>query len=193
MALKDIFESISKKTAEAEKQQAEITRKLEANKSEKARAETARAKALEAKDEQAYKAACRDIVDADAGIEFNTICLREAKQKKLATEADDAKIKSGLHQGMQEIFADAILKFEKLVNEMRDISESTMEKMNEIDGMAASWDKDVMKNHEYKTPFCNDRTLFLKGFYNSTNARLNQLEGIKKVLSNERMKRDAAH
>ena len=181
MSVKDTFEAISKKTAEAGKQQAEITRKLEANKSEKARAEAARAKALEAKDEQAYKAACRDIADADAGIEFNTICLQEAQQKKLATDADDAKIKSGLRQGMQDIYVDAILKIEKLANEMKNISESAMQKLREIDGMAASWDKGIMKNHEYRSPFCHDKSLSLQGFYNGATARLTQLEGIKKA------------
>ena len=181
MTLKEIFEFISKKTAEAGKQIAEITSKLETNKSEKARAEAARAKALEAKDEQAYKAACRAIADADAGIEFNTICLREAQQKKLATEAEDLKIKGGLRQGMQEIYMDAVLKIEKLADEMQSVSELAMQKLREIDGMAASWDKEVMKNREYRSPLCHDKSLSLQGFYNGASARLNQLEGIKKT------------
>lgn len=181
MSLKDIFEAISKKTAEAGKQQADITRKLEANKSEKARAEAARAKALEAKDEQAYKAACRAIADADAGIEFNTICMREAQQKQLATEEDDAKIKSGLRQGMQEIYADAILKIEKLTGEMKNTSESAMQKLKEIDAMAESWDQAIMKNSIHRSPFCHDKSLSLQGFYNGATARLTQLETMKKA------------
>lgn len=181
MSLKEIFEAISKKTAEAVKQRDEITRKLETNKGEKAKAEAERAKALEAKDEQAYKAACRAIADADAGIEFNTICLQEAQQKRLATDADDSKIKSGLRQGMQEIYVDAILKIEKLADEMKSISESAMQKLREIDSMAASWDKEIMKIREYKSPFCHDRSVVLQGFYNGAAARLTQLEGMKKA------------
>ena len=65
MDLKQTFEAINQKVEEAGKQQADISQKLEANKNEKAKAEAAKAAALEAKDEQAYKAACRAIADAD--------------------------------------------------------------------------------------------------------------------------------
>ena len=180
MSLKDIFEAITKKTAEAGKQQAEITRKLEANKGEKARAEAAKAAALEAKDEQAYKAACRAIADADAGIEFNTICLNEFQRKQLAAEAEDAKIKSGLRQGMKEIYVDAILRVEKLANEMQDITESAMNKLKEIDIKADEWDKGIMRNPRL-SPFCTDKSLSLLGLYNGAKARINQLANMKKA------------
>ena len=180
MSLKETFEAITKKTAEAGKQQAEITRKLEANKGEKARAEAAKAAALEAKDEQAYKAACRAIADADAGIEFNTICLNEYQRKQLATEAEDAKIKSGLKQGMKEIYMDTILQIEKLATEMMNLTESTMNKLKQIDAMADSWDRSIMKKPS-SSPFCANQSIGLLGFHNGAKARLTQLQNMKKA------------
>ena len=180
MSLKDTFATIIKKTSEAGKQKAEITRKLETNKSEKARAEAAKTAALEAKDEQAYKAACRAIADADAGIEFNTICLNDFQKKQLATEAEDTQIKRELWQGEKEIYVDAILQIEKLAKEMLTISESAMQKLNKINAMADSWNKEIMREYNH-TPFCSDKSLSLQGMINGANARLNQLAVMKKA------------
>ena len=182
MSLKKTYETISKKAAEAEKQKAEITRKLEANKNEKARAEAAKAAALEAKDEEAYKQACRAIADADAGIEFNTICLNEFQKKQLASEADDAQIKRQLQQGAQELYMDAIIRFEKMVVETQGLMETTMQRLREVAAMAHTWDEGIMRNiGSTYSAFSHDKLLALQGINNGIKARLNQLDMIKKA------------
>lgn len=177
MNLKQTFEAITKKTEEAGKQQADISRKLEANKSEKAKAEAAKAAALEAKDEQAYKAACRAIADADAGIEFNTICLREAQHKQLATDAENQNIMHGLRGGMNEIYATAIDEVEKALKAIITVSEGTLNKLNAIDGMAQAWDAQVMKQvNTTGSTFTVDKKMVLNQYINFSKSRL---EGIK--------------
>lgn len=178
MSLKDTFETISKKTAEAGKQKAEITRKLEVNKNEKARAEKAKAAALEANDEKAYKEACRAIADADAGIEFNTIRLNDFQKKQHATEAEDVQIKRGLRQGVKEIYVEAILKIEKMAIEMQNLTESAVQRLKEIDSMAQSWDRDIMRNFDTGS-ICKDKALSMNTFYNGAKASLQQLDTIK--------------
>lgn len=177
MNLKQTFEAITKKTEEAGKQQTDISRKLEANKAEKAKAEAAKAAALEAKDEQAYKNACRAIADADAGIEFNTICLRETKQKQLATDAENRGIKQGLRDGLKEIYATAIDEIEKAMKAIITVSEEALNKLNAIDGMAQAWDAQVMKQtNTTGSTFTADRKLVLNQYIGTVRARL---DGIK--------------
>ena len=177
MNLKQTFEAITKKTEEAGKLQADISRKLDANKAERAKAEAAKAAALEAKDEQAYKNACRAIADADAGIEFNTICLREAQQKQLATDADDQGNKHGLQDGMKEIYATAIDEIETALKAIITASEGALNKLNAIDGMAQAWDAQVMKQaNTTGSTFTADKKLVLNQFMNASRSRL---DGIK--------------
>lgn len=179
MSLKNAFETITRKTAEVGRQKAEIIRKLEENKNEKSKYEAAKAASLEAKDEKAYKEACRAIADADAGIEFNSICLNEFLKKKHATEADDNQIKRGLRQGLNEIYVDAVLQIEELAIEMQNVSESAIEKMKKIDAMAELWDKNIM-NQTSTTTLCSNKSITLFGFYNGAKARITQLEMLKK-------------
>ena len=170
MNLKQTFEAITKKTEEAGKLQADISRKLDANKAERAKAEAAKAAALEAKDEQAYKNACR-------AIEFNTICLREAQQKQLATDADDQGIKHGLQDGMKEIYATAIDEIETALKAIITASEGALNKLNAIDGMAQAWDAQVMKQaNTTGSTFTADKKLVLNQFMNASRSRL---DGIK--------------
>ena len=180
MSLKDIFDAIAKKTSEMDKQKAGITRKLEANKGEKARAEAAKAAALEAKDEKAYKEACRAIADADAGIEFNTICMDEYQKKQQATEAEDAQIRRGLQQGLKEIYVDAFFQIERLATEIQGVSESALQKMKGIDAMADSWNREVMKQPN-SVSFCSTNIVAMQGIYNSAKARLEQMKAMKKA------------
>lgn len=182
MNLKQTFEAITKKTDEAGKQQADISRKLEANKAEKAKAEAAKAAALEAKDEQAYKDACRAIADADAGIEFNTICLREAQHKQLATEADDQGIKQGLRDGMKEIYATAIDQIETALKGIINVSEGTLNKLNAIDGMAQTWDAQVMKQpNTGVSAFTGDRKMVLNQYISTIRAKLDGIKTMREL------------
>lgn len=182
MNLKQTFDAITKKTDEAGKQQADISRKLEANRNEKARAEAAKAAALEAKDEQAYKAACRAIADADAGIEFNTICLRESKQKQLATDADDKGIKGGLRAGMKEIYDTAIDEIEKALKDIMSVSEGALNRLNAIDSMAQAWDLQVMKQTTLLgSTFTADKKLVLNQYFNIAKTRLDWISSMRKA------------
>lgn len=183
MTLKKTFEMITSKTNEAAKQQDEITRKLEANKSEKAKAEEAKAAALNAKDEQAYRAACRNIADNEASIEFNTICLQEIQKKQLATDAVDQEIRRGLYQGMNDIYAGAINEIEKALSVIVHEAEEAVKKLNEINTMALSWDEQVMKHPRNPAPadFTYDKRIPLKQFANYANGRLIAINSMKKV------------
>ena len=183
MTLKKTFEMITSKTNEAAKQQDEITRKLEANKSEKAKAEEAKAAALKAKDEQAYRTACRNIADNEASIEFNTICLQEIQKKQLATDADDQEIRRGLYQGMNDIYAGAINEIERALSVIVHEAEEAVKKLNEIDSMAMLWDEQVMKHPRNPVPtsFTYDKRIPLKQLANYANGRLIAINSMKKV------------
>ena len=178
MPMNKTFEMITSKASEAEKQLAEITRKMDVNKAEKAKAERAKAAALQAKDEQAYKAACRAIADADAGIEFNTICMQEAKKKQLASDADDQKIKAGLQLEIKGIYSSAIDEMEKALISMQDIADGAIKKLAAIDAMANTWDAQVMKKPRPAgaVPITASKVISLQQFFNAAGGRL---EGIK--------------
>lgn len=151
MDTKELFATITAKTAAAGKQQAEITQKLEANKRDKAQAEANKRTALERKDEAAYKKACRDLADADAGIEFNTICLQEAQRKPNATEKENDEITRTLRKAAQDIYVPAMLKIEKAMMEIMEVSESAVRDFNKIDEMARTWKRSVMNDHNERS------------------------------------------
>lgn len=182
MALKDTFNTIAEKAGDADKQRAEIARKLETNKADKARAEADKAAALDAKDEAKYKAASRAIADAEAGIEFCEICLRDLQRKQYATEAEDAAIMRGLRAETNAIYVDALLKIEKALAEIVDISETVGRQYDSIDSMARTWKESVMKNF---TPqaygFTADKHLPIAQFGNSAKGKLVTLREGKKA------------
>lgn len=180
MSLKEIFAKITSKTAEVEKQRDEITRKLEANKADKAKAEAAKKAALEKKDESAYKAACRAVADAEAGIEFNTICLQELQKERHATPAEDAEIRRGMEQGLKEIYVEAINQIEKLTKEIVTITETATSKMKAMDSMMESWEQVITKQHNpAQSSFCQARILTIASIHNPAKGRLNQMQTMK--------------
>lgn len=180
MLLKDIFAKITSKTAEVEKQQADITRKLEANKAEKEKAEAAKKEALAKKDESAYKAACRAAADAEAGIEFNTICLKDHQNGRHATDAEDAEIRCGMAQGLKEIYVETINQVENLTKEMINVTEAAINKMKAMDSMMESWDQEITKKHNpMQGSFCQARIITMASLHNPAKGRLNQLQTMK--------------
>ena len=179
MNMKQTFDTINKMAEEAGKQLADISRKLEANKTEKAKAEAEKAAALVAKDEQAYRAACRAIADADAGIEFNTICLQEAQQKQTATDADDRKIKAELQQGLKELYSNAVESIEKALNTIHDIANDTLKECAGIDSMVNLWDVQVMKHPKNNSPFTTTQRLSMQTFVNFAKGRLDGINSLR--------------
>ena len=177
MTLKDTFSRITNKAGEADKQQGEFARKLEAYQRDKARGEAGKAAALAAKDERAYKDACRAIADAEAGIEFNSICLQEVQQKQFATDADDREISSGLNQGTREIYADAMGKIEKALTDIVNAAAEANKKLGEIDAMAQTWSRQVMKRPaDTGSGMTYDKHFTIAQFYNSATGRLNSIK-----------------
>ena len=181
MTLQETYKMISDKTTEAGRQQAEFTKKLKGYQEEKAQAEAAKRAALESKDELAYKEACRAIADAEAGIEFNTICLQDVQKKKFATESDDTAIKSGLNRGIKDIYVEAINSIEKAFVDLLEASETAMKKFDSIDAMAQSWDESVMKDHSPRVSgYSANRSLTISQFAGLAKTRLNTLRTAKK-------------
>ena len=145
MELKEIIEKVRKKVEEAASQRAEISRRLSVNKRDKAAAEEAKAAALEAKDEQAYKDACRAIADSEAGIEFNTICLNAQRKKLFATYAENREIKQAMRKEAAAIAAEAFKEIEKACESISEKVSFAVEKLQAIDTMNQAWDDEVMK------------------------------------------------
>lgn len=176
MTLKDTCDKIMKKANEAGQQEGELSRKLEAYKHEKEQAEANKAAALEAKDEQAYKAACRAIADADAGIEFSTICLRECRREKYATAADDQEIKNGLRNGLNEVYGEALKEIEKALNTIKNTAQQACDKMNVINSMAQTWGESVMREIVTNGNYCGDKKIHIEQYINMAKGRLTTLQ-----------------
>ena len=181
MTLKDTISRITGKADEAGKQQGEFARKLEAYQRDKAQGEADKAAALAAKDERAYKDACRAIADAEAGIEFNSICLQEVQQKQFATDADDREIISGLRHGAREIYVDAVEKIEKALTDIVNTADEASKKLLSIDAMAQTWDGQVMKRPKDGQGMTADKRFTLAQFFNSATARLNGVREMQKA------------
>lgn len=182
MALNDTFDIIKARSTEAGNQQAEIVCKLEANKADKARAEADKAAALEAKDENQYKAASRAIADAEAGIEFCEICLRDVKRRQFATDEENAEVLRGLQRETDTIYTEAILSIEKALAEIVDVMDGVARKYSAIDTMARTWKEAVMKDYRPEaSPFCSDRRMALTPFDGVIKTRLNTLREGKKA------------
>lgn len=181
MNLNKIFEKISKKIAEVDKQEADILRKMEANKSEKRRGEDMKSAALNAKDEAGYKNASRIISDAEAGIEFNTICLDELHKEKFASETEDAEIKSGLRHELNEIYCETITVIEKAYRDIENITEDALQKISKLDSVADTWNKKIMKSGDSSTGFdSRNKQLILVQRNNGAKAELNGINIMKK-------------
>ena len=181
MTLKDTFSRITGKADEAGKQQGEFARKLEAYQRDKAQGEAEQAAALAAKDDRAYKNACRAIADAEAGIEFNSICLKEMRQKSFATDADDKEIMCGLRQGVREIYADAVEKIEQAMASILTTADEANKKLAAIDEMARTWTGQVMKQHAELAQGgpAADKRFIMAQFSNSATSELNRIKSMR--------------
>ena len=180
MTLKETFDKITSKIAEVDKQQADIARKLEGYKEEKARAEAAKKKALEQNDEKAYKEASRAAADADAGIEFNTICLQKLQKEQHATDTEDAEIRRGMQLGLKGIYVDAISQYEAHMKDAASILEAALQKMSAIDSMMESWDKQITRQfNPAQHGFSQSRRLMTSSHLNAVVGSLGKIKFIR--------------
>ena len=155
MTLEEITKKINERAADAGEQQAQVSRKLEANQQDKSKAEAAKRAALEAKDEEAYKKACRDLADANAGIEFNTICLQGLQRKPYATETEHNATLRELREAAQAVYVPAMLEIEKACKRIFEVASEAEKKYNAIDELARKWKRAVMNDHNERSLVIN--------------------------------------
>lgn len=183
MNLQDTFKTITERTATVGQQEGDISRKLECYKQAKEQAEAAKTAAREARDEQAYIDACRAVADAEAGIEFNSIVLRDMQHGKAATPEEDQAIKAALKHGEGLIYVDAINAIEKAMADLLDAAETAMKKFDSIDAMALAWDQAVMHDNSITSQlkFTRGNREIIIPYIGLVKGRLNVLREGKKV------------
>lgn len=151
MDIGKLFQKINDAITAAGKEQAAFSSKLEAHRRDKEQAEAAKAAALKAKDEQGYKAACRALADAEAGIEFNSICLRSAESEKHATDQENAEIMRDLRKAGADVFVPTMLAIEKALDTAVTAANEALQKYSAIDDMARAWKQAVMSDHNERS------------------------------------------
>lgn len=174
MTLAETCNKIMDKVNEAGQQESILSTKLNGYQRDKKQAEAAKLAALEAKDEEAYKTACRAIADADAGIEFSTICLRDIQHKKFASDEENTDVRRNLNRNLQDIYLGAISEIEKAFISIRETAEAAIEKMETIDDMAQAWNESVMRASSGKG-FCTDKRLTMAQYVSLAKARLTSI------------------
>ena len=179
--IKDIIDAVKRKMDEESRQRNEISNRLSKNKMEKAAAEEAKKAALEAKDEQAYKDACRAIADSEAGIEFNKICLETQRAKLYATGEENRDIKRAMRREVAEIWLEALNEIETAFDNISKVSSLAIEKLNAVNVMEESWDENVMKGTNPKTSLASgDKGLLLNQYKSRADAALDVIRKIHK-------------
>lgn len=165
MDIKETFAFITEKSTEAEAQHAELLHRLEENQKSKKQAEADKEAALDAKNEESYKIASREIADAQAGIDFCEVCLQSLRHKKFATEAESATVLQGLQAETNSTYVDAILKIETSLAAIVETMDAAKQKFSAINQMARIWNEHVMKDYSPADGlFCADKEISLATF-----------------------------
>ena len=151
MTIQEVFQKITDISAAVGKEQADFTNRLNECRRDKEKAEAAKAAALSAKDEQGYMAACRALADAEAGIEFNTMCLHTAQTKKHASDQENDEIIRELRKASAEIYKPTLLTIEKALETAVEAAEAAEKKYEAIDEMGRSWKMAVMNDHNERS------------------------------------------